>query len=51
MALAARLSQAAVSFSDAVSLGYCLADTGPMLALTLALLLVSAGWLDRKGQE
>ena len=28
------------------SLGYWLADTGPMLVLTLALLLVSAGWLD-----
>jgi len=30
------------------SLGYWLADTGPMLVLTLALLLVSAGWLDRE---
>lgn len=29
------------------SLGYWLSDTGPMLVLTLALLLVSAGWLDR----
>jgi hypothetical protein len=28
------------------SLGFWLADTGPMLVLTLALLLVSAGWLD-----
>ncbi len=27
------------------TLGYWLADTGPMLVLTLALLLVSAGWL------
>ena len=31
------------------SLGFWLADTGPMLVLTLALLLVSAGWLDREG--
>jgi hypothetical protein len=29
------------------TLGYWLADTGPMLVLTLALLLVSAGWLGR----
>jgi hypothetical protein len=28
------------------SLSFWLADTGPMLVLTLALLLVSAGWLD-----
>jgi len=33
------------------SLGYWLADTGPMLVLTLALLLVSVGWLDRQGRE
>jgi hypothetical protein len=33
------------------SLGYWLADTGPMLVLTLALLLVSAGLLDREGRE
>ena len=26
-----------------------LTDTGPLLVLTLALLLVSAGWLDREG--
>jgi hypothetical protein len=30
------------------SLGFWLADTGPMLVLTLALVLVSAGWLDRE---
>ena len=30
------------------TLGYWLADTGPLLVLTLALLLVSAGWLDRE---
>ena len=29
------------------ALGYWLADSGPLLVLTLALLLVSAGWLDR----
>jgi hypothetical protein len=28
-------------------LGFWLADSGPLLVLTLALLLVSAGWLDR----
>ena len=33
------------------SLGFWLADTGPMLVLTLALLLVSAGWLDREGRK
>jgi hypothetical protein len=32
------------------SIGYWLSDTGPMLVLTLALLLVSAGWLDREGR-
>lgn len=29
------------------SLGFWLADSGPLLVLTLALMLVSAGWLDR----
>jgi hypothetical protein len=29
------------------ALGYWLADSGPLLVITLALLLVSAGWLDR----
>jgi hypothetical protein len=33
------------------SLGYWLADTGPMLALTLALLLVSAGLMDGEGRR
>ena len=33
------------------SLGFWLADTGPMLVLTLALLLVSAGWLDGERRE
>jgi len=33
------------------SLGYWLADTGPMLVLTLALLLVSAGLLDREERK
>jgi hypothetical protein len=33
------------------SLGYWLADTGPLLVLTLALLLVSAGLLDREGRK
>jgi len=33
------------------SLSYWLADTGPMLVLTLALLLVSAGWLDRDRRQ
>ena len=32
------------------SLSYWLADTGPMLVLTLALLLVSVGLLDREGR-
>ena len=31
-------------------LGYWLADTGPMLVLTLALLLVSAGRLGEEGR-
>jgi hypothetical protein len=33
------------------SLGYWLADTGPLLVLTLALLLVSAGLLDGEGRR
>jgi hypothetical protein len=32
------------------SLAYWLADSGPLLVMTLALLLVSAGLLDREGQ-
>ena len=32
-------------------LSYWLADTGPLLVLTLALLLVSAGLLDREGSD
>jgi hypothetical protein len=32
------------------SLSYWLADTGPLPVLTLALLLASAGLLDREGQ-
>jgi len=37
--------------SSHAALGYWLADSGPLLVLTLALLLVSAGWLDRDGRE
>ena len=33
------------------SLGYWLSDTGPLLVLTLALLLVSAGLLDREERK
>jgi hypothetical protein len=33
------------------SLGFWLADSGPLLVMTLALLLVSAGWLDRREWE
>jgi hypothetical protein len=32
------------------SLSYWLADAGPLLVLTVALLLVSAGFLDREGR-
>jgi hypothetical protein len=32
------------------ALGYWLADSGPLLVITLALLLVSAGYLGREGQ-
>jgi len=33
------------------ALSYWLADSGPLLVMTLALLLVSAGLLGREGQE
>ena len=33
------------------TLGYWLADSGPLLVLTLALLLVAAGWLDHNRRE
>ena len=45
------LNHAYDALISGASLSYWLADTGPMLVLTLALVLVSAGLLDREGPE